>query len=124
MKMGGVGGVSMEAILQKILAEIEDMKTDMQGMKADMQGMKADITDIKDDTAELKVGQNELKDRVVKLETNTEMIYDQVANLTEFKTETKDKLDQIIDDIEFLKHQDFENKQDLFRLKKNMKISK
>lgn len=45
------------------------------------------------------------------------------TKLTESNTEIHDKPTKVDDDLEFLKHEENQNKQDLFKLKRNMKIS-
>lgn len=51
-------------------------------------------------------------------------VYNQTYDLTEFKKDVTMKLDKIYDDVDFIKYEQFEGKQDLFKLKKNLKVIK
>lgn len=59
----------------------------------------------------------EIKDKV-------NLVYDQTAELTEFRTETKDQLNTITGDIKFIKHKLHENEEEVFRIKDHLKIIK
>ncbi|MCG8542332.1 MAG: hypothetical protein MJA82_20720 [Clostridia bacterium] len=95
---------------EKILNLLQEMQSGMQHMQSDITGMKAEITDI-------KASQN-------RLEKKLDDVYNQTADLTEFRTEANTKLDKISDDIEFLKHEEYQTKQDIFKLKKNLEVIK
>jgi len=66
----------------------------------------------------------QIQSDVTEIKTKVDSVIDQTANLTEFRTETNTKLDIISNDIEFLKHQDYQTKQDLFNIKRNLKLVK
>ncbi|MBS4535171.1 hypothetical protein GOQ29_05995 [Clostridium sp. D2Q-14] len=72
--------------------------------------MQNQINNIESDTKEIK--------------TKVDSITEQTANLTEFRTQANTKLDKISDDVEFLKHQEYETKQDLFSIKRNIRSTK
>lgn len=82
----------------------------LQQMQINIQQMQTDITGI-------KTGQE-------RIEKKLDDVYNQTADLTEFRTEANTKLDKISDDIDFLKHEEYQTKQDIFKLKKNLEIIK
>ncbi len=67
---------------------------------------------------------NDMQSDIQEIKHNVNAINNQTADLTEFRSETNTKLDKICDDVEFLKHQEYETKQDLFNIKRNLKLIK
>jgi len=61
-----------------------------------------------------------LKEGQERIEKKLDAVNNQTANLTEFRTETNMKLDKIVEDIDFLKHKEFLNEQDIFSIKKRI----
>ncbi|SHK55086.1 hypothetical protein [Paramaledivibacter caminithermalis] len=98
----------MEKILNEILRELKELKTNQTIMQSDVN--------------KLQQGQNKTNERLDRIEKKLDAVYDQTANLTEFKTNAK--LDKISDDIDFLKHEEYQTKQDIFKIKKNFEIIK
>lgn len=97
------GLISMEKILKEILGEIKEIKTEMSSMNQRIGNLEA--------------GQD-------RIEKKLDTVYEQTATLTEFRTEVNQKLDNLTDDVEFLKHKEYEHEQDIFRLKRNIQVSK
>lgn len=63
----------------------------------------------------IEEGQNEIK-------ADLKAVYEQTANLTEFRTETKQDLSDIKDTLRFVLHKEIETEKELFTLKsKNIK---
>lgn len=75
------------------------------------------LTKIQNDIIEVKSDVKYVKEKI-------DNVYEQTYDLTEFKTKVDMKLEEIHDDIDFVKHEEFETKQDLFKLKKNLKVIK
>lgn len=96
--------------LAHISQEITEIKLDVSGLKSDVSGLKTDVADLKTDVADLKTGQ--------------EIIKVQVAELVEFRIEAKQKLDQLVDDVSYLKYKESQNEEDLYKLKKHLQIIK
>ncbi|MCK4260656.1 MAG: hypothetical protein KAX49_16890 [Halanaerobiales bacterium] len=70
---------------------------------------------------------NDLKTNQERFEKKLDAVANQVADLTEFKAETTDmliKMDEKIDQIKFVKHKAFRNKEDLFNLKQAFKYTR
>lgn len=102
---------------EKILNLLQEMQSGMQHMQSDITDMKTEITGMKAEITDIKASQN-------RLEKKLDDVYNQTADLTEFRTEANTKLDKISDDIEFLKHEEYQTKQDIFKLKKNLEVIK
>lgn len=64
--------------------------------------------------------QNETNKRLERIESKLDAVNKQTANLTEFQTEANMKLDKIGEDIDFLKHKEYLNEQDIFSIKKQI----
>ena len=107
----------MKTEITGMKTEITGMKTEITGMKTEITGMKTEITGMKTEITDIKASQN-------RLEKKLDDVYNQTADLTEFRTEANTKLDKISDDIEFLKHEEYQTKQDIFKLKKNLEVIK
>jgi chromosome segregation ATPase len=90
----------------------------------EMTGVKTDINDLKSDVKDLKESQQRMESRMDRLESKVDLIQTQTAELTELKTDTTGKLDQLIGDIEFIKHKEHLNEEELFKLKTNLQIVK
>ena len=52
------------------------------------------------------------------------LVYEQTAELAEFRTETKEQLNFLNDDIKFVKHKLHENEEKVFKIKNHLKIIK
>ncbi|SHI07395.1 hypothetical protein SAMN02745207_04219 [Clostridium grantii DSM 8605] len=67
----------------------------------------------------------ELKSGQARIEEKLDSVYDHTVKSAEDITETNMKLvDQVIDDIDYLKHKEHKTEEDLYKLKKNLKIVK
>lgn len=55
-------------LLQKILAEVQGMKSEMQDMKAAVQTQKNDILEIKQKINRIEVGQSEMKRELFRID--------------------------------------------------------
>lgn len=72
----------------------------------------------------LKEGQEELKLSQDRIEKKLDAVYDHTEKITEDITEVNIKIDKMSDDIDYLKHKEHQTEEDLFKLKKNLKIIK
>ncbi|WZL73689.1 hypothetical protein QBE52_02835 [Clostridiaceae bacterium 35-E11] len=75
------------------------------------------LQQILDELKELKEGQD-------RIEKKLHSVYDDTAKVTENITEINIKMENISDDMEFIKHKEQQTEQDLFKLKKNLQIIK
>ncbi len=79
----------MEQLLNQILLEIKEIKNKVSG---------------------LEEGQ-------VRIEKKLDAVYNQTADLTEFRTETRQNFNTISDNIRFLLHKEVETEKEIFLLK-------
>jgi chromosome segregation ATPase len=86
----------MEQILKQILSELKEIKENQQAMQSDIAEIKEKINSV----------------------------YDQTADLTEFRTETKNAFNNISKDVKFIKHKLHETEEDVFDIKDHLKIVK
>ncbi|BCZ45715.1 hypothetical protein psyc5s11_17820 [Clostridium gelidum] len=100
----------IESLLVQILENQTKMQSDITGMQFDITGIQSDITGMKSDITEIKGKINS--------------VYDQTADLTEFRTETKDNFSSINKDVKFIKHKLHETEEDVFDIKDHLKIVK
>ena len=94
-------------LLQKILAEVQDMNAEMQGMKAEMQDMKAemqgmkaeeqstkkDILEIKQKINRIEVGQSEMKRELFRIDRKISDTYNLALDALGMSTENRELLE-------------------------------
>ncbi|WP_152912106.1 hypothetical protein [Caloranaerobacter sp. TR13] len=132
-------------LLKQILGELKDLKSDISSLKENQAKMQEDISSLKEnqvriqediskmqeDISSLKENQvkmqediSELKQGQVRLETKLDEVSNKLDDLeaknAQRHIEVNGKLDKITDDIEFIKHKEFENEQDIFKIKKKL----
>lgn len=83
-----------------------------------LKGMAENINSLTMEVKELKAGQEELKVDVKELKEKINNVYNQTADLTEFKTEVNAKLDTLHDNISNVEIVTATNWADIARLKK------
>ena len=71
------------------------------------------LEELSSDVKEIKIDVSDIKQKV-------NAIYEQTADLTEFRTETRQKLEKIENGIEVLGKEDFKNKVELVEIKKKI----
>ena len=67
----------------------------LQSMQNQMNSMQSDITSIKYDQLKVNERLTNLETKVDNLTKTSNLIYEQTANLTEFRTEVNDKLENL-----------------------------
>lgn len=72
-----------QELLKQILIKLDSMENKINSMETKINFIESDIRELKD-------GQERIEEKI-------ETIYDQTANLTEFKTEVNIKLDELCD---------------------------
>ena len=88
---------------EKILKAIEALTGKVDNMEKGIEDLKTDVKDLKTDVKGLKQQVN--------------AIYDQTANLTEFRTETRQKLRKIESSIVVISKENFDNKVELVEMR-------
>jgi chromosome segregation ATPase len=110
--------------LARLTQEMTGVKTDINDLKSDVNDLKSDVSSLKSDVKDLKESQQRMESQMDRLETKVDLVQTQTAELTEFKTDTTEKLDRLIVDVEFIKHKEHLNEEELFKLKTNLQIVK
>ncbi|WP_066825599.1 hypothetical protein [Clostridium tepidiprofundi] len=100
--------------VDKRFASIE---TRLDGMETRLDSIETRLNDMQEDL-------NEVKAEVKDIKQKNDIIYKQIHDLTEFKTDVNIKLDKIYDSVDFIKYEEFGIKQDIFRLAKNIRLVK
>ncbi|WP_270567981.1 hypothetical protein [Clostridium beijerinckii] len=93
----------IEALLMKIIENQNKMQSNITEIKSDIVGMKSDISEIKG---------------------KVDSIYDQTADLTEFRTGTKEHFITINKDVKLIKQKLHKTEEDVFDIKGQLKIVK
>lgn len=124
--------------LARLTQEMTGVKTDINDLKSDVSSLKSDVSSLKSDVKDLKESQQRMESRMDRLEskvdniesqmdrleTKVDLVQTQTAELTEFKTDTTEKLNRLIGDVDFIKHKEHLNEEELFKLKTNLQIVK
>lgn len=97
---------------------MEMMKSLMKEMSNGFEKVNKRLDKIETDVKGLKEGQEELKADVKELKEKIDNVYNQTADLTEFKTEVNTKLDVLNDNISNIEIVTANNWADIARLKK------
>ncbi|SHH51684.1 hypothetical protein [Tepidibacter thalassicus] len=74
---------------EKIFEMLREIKSEINGMKTEINGMKSEI--------------KEMKENQKVMHKTLNSVYEQVADLTVFKEESKIKLEEIANEIEYVK---------------------
>ena len=78
--------------------------------------MEQILKEISKDLKDIKENQNLMQSDITEIKSKVNSVYDQTSDLTEFRTETKDKLGSISKDIKFVKHKVQETEEDVFTI--------
>ena len=88
--------------LHEVKTDVAELKTDVAELKTDVAELKTDVAQLKTDVAELKTDVAQLKTDVKQLYANQEtfekkldIIYDQMKDLTEFRTEVREEIKKL-----------------------------
>lgn len=68
--------------------------------------------------------QESMQSDITEIKNKIDSVYEQTADLTEFRTETKDNFNSIAKDVKFIKHKLHETEEDVFDIKDHLKIIK
>lgn len=66
---------------------------------------------------EIREEQNVIKEGQIKMANNLKAVIEQTADLTEFKTETRQNFFDIKDTLRFVLHKEIETEKEIFKLK-------
>ena len=88
----------MEKVMEQILTRLTSMDENIGLLKNDVATLKSDVATLKNDVATLKSDVAIIKTDIHRLEGRMDAVYEQTAELLEFKTEMTEKVDTIIND--------------------------
>ena len=111
----GLNGVKSE--LGEVRSELGEVKNDVTGIKVELGEVKNDVAGIKVELSEVKNDVISIKTELSEIKTKLEVIYEQTAVLTEFKTDTAQQFVEIKETLSFVLHKELENERDLYVLK-------
>ena len=100
-----------------VLNELKTIKTDINEIKTDVSSLKTDVSGLKTDVNILKEGQAKLEANQEKIERFAKSIYEQTANLMEFRVSTEQKLDEMSKTIRRTEIAAADNWSDIAKLK-------
>ena len=109
--------ISMKSDITSMQGDIISMKNDINSTKADIVSMKSDIHSLKDDNKEIKLELNKINKKL-------DAVFEQTADLTEFKTITSDNIESIKKDIKFVKRKVKDTEEDVFVIQDHLKLIK
>lgn len=66
--------------------------------------------------------QKQMQSDISEIKGKVNAVYDQTADLTEFKTSISDKLDKISEDIEYLTHKEHQTEKEVYSIKKKLEV--
>ncbi|SHK61300.1 hypothetical protein [Paramaledivibacter caminithermalis] len=92
----------MEKILNQILAELKELNKSQEELLMSHEELKKNQEELMIGYKELKVSQEEIVERLDRIENKFDVINEQIADLTEFKTETIQGLKDIKDTLKFI----------------------
>ena len=95
---------------KEILDILKGMQNDMKSMQNDMKSMQNDIKSMNERLIGLETGQQ-------RIEKKLDSVYEQTADLTEFRTETKQGIDNIQKDLNTMELVTSKNWNDIAQLK-------
>lgn len=100
-----------------VLNELKSIKTDINELKTDVRSLKTDVNSLKTDVNSLKEGQERLEANQEKIERFAKSIYEQTADLMEFRVSTEQKLDEMNKTIRRTEIATADNWSDIAKLK-------
>ena len=120
-KIDGLGEKmdGMEKRMGSIEVRMDGMEERMGSIEVRMDGMEKRMgsIEVRMDGMEKRMA---TKDDVKELSRRMNAIYEQTAMLTEFRTETNNKLGDISNTIEFLMHKSSQTEKEIYTIKKEM----
>lgn len=86
--------------------------------------MEKILNQILNELKDIKENQNSIQSDVSEIKSKLNSVYDQTADLTEFRTLISTKLTTVSNDIKFVKHKVQETEEDVFTIQNHLSIIK
>ncbi|WP_010250039.1 hypothetical protein [Acetivibrio cellulolyticus] len=100
----------MEQVLNQILTELKVLNNKVSDLEKNQELLVKNQEQFAKNQEQFAEGQ-------ARIEKKLDAVYDQTAELTEFRTETRQNLNAISDNIRFLLHKEMETEKEIFLLK-------
>lgn len=117
----------MEQVLNQILIELKELNNKVSNLEKNQEQLTKNQEQLTKNQEQLTKGQEQLTknqeqfaEGQARIEKKLDAVYDQTAELTEFRTETRQNLNAISDNIRFLLHKETENEKEIYLLKEKM----
>ena len=99
-----------EKILNKILSKLESLDSRMDGMEVSLSNFRGEFNSFRNATNET----------LARIEKRVNATFDQVGGLSEYRTSTESKLDNIESDMSYYAHKQIENEKEIYKLERKM----
>jgi DNA repair ATPase RecN len=114
--------------LVKLTQDLAEFKQEMAEFKQETKGQFAQI-DKRFEQIDKRFEQidkrfDRIETRLDRLEQKQDIANVQIAELLEFKTDVTQKLDNLLDDVKFLKYKESQHEEDIFYLKNHLQVIK
>ena len=118
----------MDNLSKEILEGINKLSNEVTEIKKGMNTLSNEVTEIKKTQIEMKEDIKKLDTKVDQgfetLNKKMDSVYDQTADLTEFKTSTSDNINKVAHDVKFIKRKVQDTEEDVFFIQDHLKIIK
>lgn len=107
-----------EEIALSILAEVKGLKSELNGVKQEMHGFRTELNGVKLEIEGVKREQQLTNERLVTIEAKQQLIYEQTAHLTDFRSETLTRMEQLAtrEDLRFFDLKIVEHERAIFTM--------
>ena len=124
----------MEQVLNQILTELKELNNKVSILEKNQEQLTKNQEQLTKNQEQLTKNQEQLTknqeqftknqeqfaEGQARIEKKLDSVYDQTAELTEFRTETRQNLNAISDNIRFLLHKEMENEKEIYLLKEKV----
>jgi chromosome segregation ATPase len=107
----------LDDILKQILGSLGTLNEKFTALDQKVTGLDEKVTGLDEKVTNIQSGQ-------IRIEKKVNAIFDQTADLTEFRTATNGSLTELKRDVSFLKHKLQQNEEEIFDIKNHIKLAK
>ena len=108
---------ALKTDVSALKTDVSTLKTDVSTLKTDVSALKTDVSALKTDVSALKTDVSTLKTDVQEVKRLSSAIFDQTADLSEFKTSTTESLGRIEKELNEIETVTAKNCFDITKLK-------
>lgn len=114
----------MEKILNQILSEMQSMNKRFDGVDAKLDKLESCMENMESRMENMESRIETIDSTVKEIDRKTTIIFNQTADLTEFKTSVNEKLDALTEEVAFISHREYETEKDVYAIKRHLQIVK